>query len=396
MIDLVHAINQQVPMSVSHNDMLVLTKFAELPLNPYNPIAMVSGERFMAMTHIKDHRTLNGYLKSLEEKNLLVPVGTQGSAATSRYYKLCLPKGFNKQEVDSNIMIVYGGMPFSSKYAEKFVSKEADKNEKELPPVTMEEAKSAMQSANLAPENANLAAEDAKIPAINKGTNEETKNVYVTDDDLVKVWVRISKVTGEVPVTRIERKYKNIVKSESDARAAERALNYVEDVLSNRPETIRDIRKYTCAAIKREIAADKAKVSPLEPNHDAPQSAAKTALNQYELAAEKSKSEIKKQAEDAQIVVNIQAEEDRKKQEYFAKKMPEVAEWPSVLELPENERTAYLKAFKTMFSAKWNYDDLITAFETDLKSAGNVKIIDFTRDFASERNNLVFGFPVSA
>ncbi|MCQ2368666.1 MAG: hypothetical protein MJ109_06640, partial [Kiritimatiellae bacterium] len=82
-----------------------------------------------------------------------------------------------------------------------------------------------IQNANLASADAVFAVQDAKIPAINKGTNKEE---YVTNDFLVKVWVRISEVTGEMPVTRIERKYKNIVKSEADSKAAERALDQYE------------------------------------------------------------------------------------------------------------------------------------------------------------------------
>lgn len=390
MFEVVDALNQQIPLGVPPVQLHILTKLAELPLNPYDPRTKITDERFKAMTHIVDSRTIDGHIKALVSSGYLEVKEPEMSAGKARLplkeYKIILPKGFNAEAVAKWRMKMYGGIPYKSDYIEKFYSPDINDST-----VSYDEARLAQEKAEFATKDANLASGNAKITTVNKDNNVNVLNV--TNDEVVKVFVEISALTKERPVTRVARVYKHIITGADDAKAARRALDLVKKVLEEKPETIRDIRKYTCDAIKREIAADKLSVSPLEPSHDAPQSATKPALNQYELAAERTKVEIQKQADEAREIAKNQLEEENAKKAYFEKKMPEVAEWPSVLELSEDKRESYLEAFKSMFYAKWNYADLIATFETELKSAVNVKIIDFTREFASKRNNLIFDFP---
>lgn len=388
MYELVDAVNQQMPLSIEPSELLILTKFAELVRNPYKPVMRVGVKRFTTITHIKK-KTLTKYLDNLEELGYLVP-STPGEARRQKHkgdmpceYYLHLPEGFDKAIVDSRRAIYYGGKKYNPEEGEELSV--ADFKEGDLLPEVDNR-----QMANSSAQMANSSAQTAKFAPINNQIKEDDK----VDEKLMEIFNNIASRTGEDVLT-VRTRYFSLIISPLMADVVEVAFKASEKARekkrkANPPEEITHWADYVQRVIEQKLKNWKA---PLEPNHDAPQSAPKTALNQYELLAEKTKAEIKKQAEDAQKVENIQAENDRKQQEYFAKKMPEVAKWPSVSELPEDERTAYLKAFKTMFSARWDYDDFITAFETELKAAGNVKIIDFTRDFASKSGKLVFDFP---
>ncbi len=88
----------------------------------------------------------------------------------------------------------------------------------------MEEVKNATKSANLVSANANFAPENAKITTVNKDNNVNVLNV--TNDEVVKVFVEISALTKERPVTRVARVYKHIITGADGAKAARRALKY--------------------------------------------------------------------------------------------------------------------------------------------------------------------------
>lgn len=385
MYKLVDAVNQQVAHTVKPVDLLVLTKFAELVPNPYNPVMRVGTKRFEAMTHIKESTgTLTDSLDRLEKMGLLVPSEPGEARRKKRVgnkpckYVLKLPEGYNEKVVDSRRGHYYGGSPYYLDEGED-ITMSSLKAGDELPSV-----KNSLPTEKIT-ETA------VKITPINISTTKENIN---GNESINNIFSLIVLCTGD-SFGAVAKTYSGLITDPAMIEAVKKGISAAEKGRAKKLEAdptfkFKNWPGYVRKAIEQRI---KEWLPPLEPNHDAPQSASKTALDQYELAAEKTKAEIKKQAEDAQIVENIQAENDRKQQEYFAKKMPEVAKWPSVLELLEDKQKSYLKAFKTMFSARWDYDDWITAFETELKAAGNVKIIEFTRDFASKSKKLVFDFP---
>ena len=117
---LVDAVNQQFPLPKGSIQLLILTKFAELVVDPKNPRRRLGLDRFMAITRLSKD-ALRDNLRELDKKGYLVPLEKREKKRTGdrpTLYALQLPEGYDEKVVDARRGRYYGGKPFSPQFHE--------------------------------------------------------------------------------------------------------------------------------------------------------------------------------------------------------------------------------------------------------------------------------------
>ena len=215
--ELVDAVNQQFELEKGATDLLILTKFAELVVDPANPVRRVGLERFMAMTRL-DRRTLQRHLHELHQRGHLVSLdGDKIKGDRPKLYKLNLPEGFDQATVNRRRLKYYGGKPFNPVYFEE--NSPALPGEHSLPPVpamgvlpevsgnlTQIQDKLPRIQDKLSEIQDNLPRIQDRLPPyniireqINNNNNNGSGEVVVVDSEVEFVLKRAAAATGSVP-----------------------------------------------------------------------------------------------------------------------------------------------------------------------------------------------------
>jgi len=173
---LVDAVNQQMPKTVKPTEMLILTKFAELVVDPKKPFRRVGRDRFRAMTHIADNKTISRNLDALHEKGFLLCLEDRkekrkGDEPT--LYKLHLPEGFDEATVNERRGKFYAGKLFMPKYTED--NNKFNKPPEDLSPVMRNDA-----SGEIPKTEGKIPLQQGKIPPSNIS---RSKDIIINDDD---------------------------------------------------------------------------------------------------------------------------------------------------------------------------------------------------------------------
>ncbi len=233
MYELVDAVNQQFKLDRKLGDqqLLILTKLAELIPNPKNPVWRISLNRLSAITHIKI-RSLQRLLHDLHERGELVCLDGEGDAMAyfGRAYQIVLPEGFDKDVIAMRRAHYYAGSWMSD---DERLEAEKRFEERRLPPAMTVDVKKDDEGSDIAAEGgdnltppgdnmtwggASLTGGGVSLTPINKNINnhkEELENpnnnnnpprddVVVVDECDPAVWAACktaSMVTGAKPET---------------------------------------------------------------------------------------------------------------------------------------------------------------------------------------------------
>ena len=234
MYELVDAVNQQFPLPNGAGHLLVLTKFAELVVNPRNPVRRVGLERFVAMTRM-DEKTVRRQLKWLQEQGYLICLDadvTKKKGDRPKLYKLRLPEGYDPVVIGKRRARYYGGKPFCPKFFEAGGDDNL-KEEMELAPVPMDD--SVIATDKMSGDTDKMSGDTDKMSTLKKRRKENNNNGRVVVDNSVSMVLKsAAKATGS-----LEKSFADLGITAENAAMAQDAIGLYQSMIEQNPEVVK-------------------------------------------------------------------------------------------------------------------------------------------------------------